>query len=211
MGKFTSIGILFVAFLIAPPTPARADYAHMTLFQMLARAEIVVSGEVRNVTDTTYDLVISEAFHGADAKVTLTVERVDTRRLGDRWADYEDGQQVILFARRAPVGDTTVLPLGAAGEGELPAKMDAVFLKALSRPPAHLTPSPHLGGSSEYYRLDETEFREAIAGFFGCYRPTKQGRIARLCDDTALQAYRELSWLATHLSGIADRLPEGEN
>ncbi len=211
MGKFTSIGILFVAFLVAPLSSARADYAHMTLFQMLTRAEIVVSGEVRNVTDTTYDLVISETFHGADLQDTLTVERVDTRRLGHRWADYEDGQQVILFARRAPGGDTTVLPLGAAGEGELPAKMDAIFLKALSRPPAHLTPATHLGGAPEYYRLDAAEFREAIAGFFGCYQPTKQGRVARLCDDGALQEYRELSWLATHLSGIADRLPEGEN
>ncbi len=211
MGKFASIGILFVVFLIALLPAAQADYAYMTLFQMLTRAEIVVSGEVRNVTEETYDLVVDQTFHSAEPQDVLTVARVDTLRLGDRWTDYENGQQVVLFARSTATGNAPVTPLGAAGEGELPADVTAVYPTALSRPPAHMNRSTYLGGSSEYYRIDAAEFRDAIAGFFDCYRPTDQGRIARLCDDAALQDYRQLSWLAAHISGIADRLPEGEN
>lgn len=211
MGNSASIGILFVAFLIAPLPAALADYAQMTLFQMLARAEIVVRGEVRNVTDKTYDLVVDHSFKSAEPQDVLTVRRVDTLRLGDRWADYEDGQHVVLFAAPAAAGEATLTPLGAAGEGELPADAAAIYLAGLSRPPAHLTRGTYLGGSSQYYRVDAAEFRDAVTGFYDCYRPTGQGRIARLCDDAARAEYRQRSWLAAHVSGIADRLTEGEN
>lgn len=211
MGNSASIGILFVAFLIAPLSAAQADYAQMTLFQMLTRAEIVVSGEVRNITDKTYDLAVDHGFRSAEPGDVLTVRRVDTMRLGDRWADYEEGQHVVLFADPVASGDTTVTPLGAAGEGELPAIAAAIYLTTLSRPPAHLKSSTYLGGSSQYYRVDAADFRDAVTGFFTCYRPTDQGRIARLCDEDALTEYRQHSWLAAHVSSIADRLPEGED
>ena len=211
MGNSASIGILFVAFLIAPLPSALADYAQMTLFQMLTRAEIVVTGKIRNITDKTYDLVVDHPYRNAEPKDVLTVQRIDTLRLGDRWHDYKEGEHVVLFADPGATGDVTLTPVGAAGEGELPADATAIYLAALSRPPPHLKSSTYLGGTSEYYRVDAADFNDAITGFFDCYRPTELGRIARLCDDAALEEYRQSSWLAEHLSGIADRLPEGEN
>ncbi len=211
MGNLASIGILFVALLIAPVSPAKADYAQMTLFQLLTRAEIVVSGTVQEVSDDTYELDVVQAFRNAGSQDILTVERVDLLRLGDRWADYARGQQVVLFAQVSDTESATVAPLGAAGEGELPVVAQMVHPTALSRPPADMTRATYLGGSRAYYRVEADTFQDAIAGFFDCYRPTDRGRIARLCDDLALQDYRQLSWLAAHISGIADRLPEGEN
>jgi hypothetical protein len=117
---------------------ALADYGQMTLFQLLTRAEIVVSGEIQNVKGETYDLAVDHAFRPLETEKILTIARIDTFRLGTRWADYEEGQKVVVFAVPGATPDEPIRPLGVAGEGELSADKAAVYLKSLSRPPNHL-------------------------------------------------------------------------
>jgi hypothetical protein len=190
---------------------ALADYGQMTLFQLLTRAEIVVSGEIQNVKGETYDLAVDHAFRPLETEKILTVARIDTFRLGTRWADYAEGQKVVVFAVPGATANEPIRPLGVAGEGELPADEAAVYLQSLSRPPKHLQLTSVQGGEQTAYRVGSEEFRSAISGFFECYLPSKELRIARLCEAEALTDYRKSSWLAAHLANIADRLTGEKN
>lgn len=185
---------------------ALADYAQMTLFQLLTRAEIVVSGEIQNIKGETYDIVVDHAFRPLETEKILTVARIDSFRLGIRWADYAEGQKVVIFAVPGATADKPIYPLGVAGEGELPADKSAVYLQSLSRTPKHLQLTSIQGGEQTAYRIGSDEFRNAISGFFECYLPSEVLRMTKLCETDALKDYRKSSWLAAHLANIADRL-----
>lgn len=206
MSRVASILISVIVLVFAPAMRATADYEPMTLFELLTGAEIVVRGDIRNVTADSYDLAVERAYRPAGTPQVLHVVRIDTFRLDERWADYAEGQSVVVFAEPREGADDPIRPLGAAGEGELPTDGEYVYLRALSRPPARLVRAQIPGGTQLAYRLDAEVFDRAIAGFFNCYRPSATPRIVRICETGARDAYRESSWLAAHLAGIAERL-----
>lgn len=206
MSRVASISISVIVLVFAPAMRATADYEPMTLFELLTGAEIIVRGDIRNVTTDSYDLVVERAYRPAETPQVLHVARIDRYRLDERWADYAEGQSVVVFAEPRERADDPIRPSGAAGEGELPTDGEYVYVRALSRPPDRLDRGPIPGGTQLAYRLDAAGFDRAIAGFFSCYRPSETPRIVRICETRARDAYRESSWLAAHLSGIAERL-----
>lgn len=190
--------------LLVPAASAASDYGPMTLFQLLTTNEIAVRGEVRNVEDARYDLDLAHNFRPSQLQRTLGVIRIDTYPPGTRSGEFAEGQSVALFA--VPASDGLVRPLGKAGEGELPRDAKYVYVRALSRPPATVVRTKDPSGTYTAYRIESKIFDVAVEGFYACYQPIAARKIKQICSNDAQNRYQRSSWLAEHLSGIAERL-----
>jgi hypothetical protein len=195
--------------LLTCPCTAAADYDPMTLYQMLMRADTVVTGRITQVQASTYDLEVSESFHPADVPSVLSVLRIDGLPRADRWVAYAPGQELVLFATGG--GDAPLEPLGEAGEGEVPRDAETVYLPNLARSDRTQSSARIAGGELVGYPIGIEEFSAAIEGFFRCFSrrpaeaPDQSPKLERRCDDAELRDYRTQSWLAGHLAGISER------
>lgn len=193
-------------FVSVPAVAAAWDYSPMTLFRLLTDADIVVSGDITNLSEDSYQLAVRRAYRPGDLPEVIQVVRIDTYPVPERWTEYREGQLVFVFADRGEQAGDPIHPLGAAGEGELPIENDMVHVRALSHPHAGLKPVTMPGGMLRAYGLDVDEFDRAIAGFDGCYQAAgARNRLMRICDGDQRDAYRNLNWLASHLAAIAER------
>lgn len=203
---------LHVFSLLTFPVAARADYDPLTLFQMLMMADTVVSGEIVEVRSTTYDLAVRRAFRPRVAPPILTVQRIDSLPLASRWAAYAKGQELILFARSVASNEANLIPLGAAGEGEVPRDAEAVYLPVLPGLDRAPGSAQVAGAAVTGHRAGSAEFSEAVEGYFHCYAPREEmvadakTRFESLCGDIELAEFRASSWLADYLAGIAERV-----
>jgi hypothetical protein len=192
---------------LVPAASAGTDYGPLTLFQLLATSEIAVRGEVGSVEEAHYELEVTEIYRPAELPATLGVVRFDTYPPETRSGNVARGQTVVLFAESA--GDGLARPLGAAGEGEILREEGYVYVRAMARPPEMLSLVQVPGQSYTAYRIDAAIFDSAVEGFYACFQPSGSTKIARLCSDEAMESYRNGSWLAEHLTGIAVRLITG--
>ena len=205
-----------VCALLSCMVVAKADYDPMTLYQMLVRADIVVSGEITRVDDSTYELQVDRSFRPSQLPSALTVSRTEHESLASRWMDYVPGQQIVLFAMAGVAIDAPLTLLGATGEGEIPRDDRAIYIPRLAqtdRTPAifQLAERDVLG-----YQIDADEFSRAVDGFVRCFKSelidtaSSSVKLVQLCDDTELARLRTDSWLAEHLSAIAQRHIKGD-
>lgn len=195
--------------LLVSAAPVASDYGPMTLFQLLMANDVAVRGDVTNLEDARYELELAYNFRQSEVPKSLGVIRFDSYPPETRTGDFDVGQFIVLFA--VAEGEGLVRPLGRAGEGEIRRDADYVYVQALSRPPTTLTRTRSEDGTYAAYRIDARLFDQAVEGFYGCYRPTGPGRIERICSSDAQESYRGGSWLAGHLSKIAERMIGGED
>lgn len=208
-------GFFAVAYaLLVCPAVAIADYDPMTLFQMLMRADTIVTGEITQVRASTYDLEVRRSFRPGKVPPVLTVRRIDDLETASRWTDYAAGQQVVLFARTSADADAPVTPLGAIGEGEVPRDDVAVYVPKLAGSVGAPTTANVAGAPVTGHSFAIGEFSTALEGFFRCYAPSSgeiKSGLVRLCGTAEIASFREQSGLAGHLAGIAERILQGGN
>lgn len=187
-----------------PGGPASSDYNSLTLFQMLKSSEFIVNGNVQAVENGEYNLTLTRIFAGSDQSGTVMVARADSNLHDTRSGDFVDGQSITLFG--VATDNDRVRPLGRAAEGEVLRDARYAYVRSISRPPATLVRAKVPDGTGKAYRIEAEVFDLAISGFFDCYTLTPTEEISRQCSDQDLASYQNSSWLAAHLSGIAERL-----
>lgn len=221
MGEFMKRDSKFIYFVVITiltcPVIAMVDYDPITLFQMLMKADIVVSGKITKVRAATYDLEVQQSFRPGEVSHVLTVQRIDDQPLASRWTEYAPGQEIVLFAKAGTGAEAPLTPLGAAGEGEVPSDAEAVYLPKLARTDRTLSSASVAGKTVTGYRVGIGEFFAAIEGFFRCFAlvprktPDVRSKLERHCDNIELAGFRAESWFAEHLASIAERLIERGN
>lgn len=217
MKNAAKILVLAVCAFLTCTVVAKADYDPMTLFQMLVRADIIVSGEITRVDGSTYDIQVEDSFQTIEVPLVLTVQRLELEKedlVFDR-IDITPGQQIVLFAMTGKETDEPLTPLGAIGEGEIIRDDVAVYLPKLPQIDRVSETFQVAGRRVSGYRVETEVFSTSIKGFFRCFgRDTARGISARtklvpLCDDTERANLQSDSWLAEYLTAIAQRLIEG--
>lgn len=112
---------LFIA--VAAPSQALADFIPMQLFDLVATADIIATGEIVEVRKETFVLKVNEVFAGKPG------EKIEIVKFADwpcawRWAPYEVGQEVLVFVESR---DGKLRFMGAGGECECPIVDDEVY------------------------------------------------------------------------------------
>lgn len=117
------ICIVFFALLagLAAFSGACADYNPLMLIQQLVRADIVVSGRVVRFDGMSYEFEVERAIRPDILPQTLTVRQIENPdRTGLRGGVRITGETRVLFAKRGSGTGAPLIPLGEAGEGEMP-------------------------------------------------------------------------------------------
>jgi hypothetical protein len=190
---------------------AHADYNPLTLIQLLIRADIVASGRIVRLDAASYEFEVARAIRPDTVPRTLTVQRIDRPGTFDlRWGDYAEGQTLVLFAENSDGVGTPLIPLGAAGEGEMPRDEEAVYPIAMAGTAGNRVTAELFGRTVTAYRFGAAEFVAAAEGFYRCFSPRRGAEppIEIRCDESEIAAYRTQSRLSGHLATIAEKLLE---
>lgn len=190
-------------FLLLGPSVAQADYGAMTLFQMVLRADWIVTGQIVAVDEETHHIAVTRSFGPSEPNDTLMFHSAggqDYPALYDRW---ESGQHIVLFAQ----GEVGALdPLGLVDEGAMLIWDGDVLVPSLAGqgPAAETISLPR--GQIRAVAIPVELFHTALAGFFQCYRVDGPAMtLKRLCTPEAITAYKSQSRLAEYLSAQAER------
>lgn len=207
------IKVIFIALVVGLPalSGARADYNPLTLIQMLIRADIVASGRIVRLDAANYEFEVALAIRPEELQRTLTVRRVDGPNRPDlRWGVYTVGQTFVLFAKNGDGAGAPLIPLGAAGEGEMPRDEEAVYPMVMAGSPGRRVTADLFGRTVTAYRFEADEFFASAEGFYRCFtpRPDRVPTIEIRCEASELAAYRAQSRLSSHFVGIVEKLLE---
>src|SRR5687767_876049 len=80
----------------AAPEPA-VEYTRYKLFQLAVLADVVVSGEIIDVGEKTFEVAVEERIAGEATAARLHVQRFRNWTCAHRWAEYERGQRLVFF------------------------------------------------------------------------------------------------------------------
>src|SRR5262245_63761385 len=102
-----------------PAAAEPPEYTRYELFELALCAGRVVTGEIRSVGSSTFELRVEERIVGEDVARRLEVACFENWTCAHRWAAYQPGQRVLLFLAPAQDGSHVARILGAGGEGEM--------------------------------------------------------------------------------------------
>lgn len=113
--------------------PARASYVHLTLGDMVKRADAIVLGRVVAVSASTFDMKVDEVVvqkkrTSLKAGETLRVEKFEDWTCASRWRPYAAGDELLFALVRSEKQDGRWSTMGAAAEGEMPIENGQVYI-----------------------------------------------------------------------------------
>jgi len=204
--------IAFLIALFALPCAASGlfSYERYYLFELVADADVVVTGEIVELEKKTFALRVEEWVVGQGA------DRIEVHRFVDwtcagRWTPYALGQRVMLFARLPMSVGAPYRVLGSGGEGELSIEGQDVFARGFLvhgyEPEVLAVGDRSIAGT----RIPAQEWFEAVRGFrrvFAWRRADPKPSRTRLNyvvdlghrgDPEATEAYASSSTSARHL------------
>ena len=111
------------------PSAAPAAYIRHKLYELVARADLVVAGAIVGLEKETFDVAVETCIVGGPAADTLRVARFKDWTCAGRWTRYGVGQRVLLFLVRPPQGVGPWFILGGGGEGEMPLVGDSAVVR----------------------------------------------------------------------------------
>ena len=192
-------GVL-VAIVVLVSGPGEADYRPFPLFELIATAELIVVGTIAEVNDDTFRLKTTKVIRGTAAD-EIEIKRFIDWNGNDRWADYQRGQELLLFLfRESQSLEAAWLILGAGGQGEMLFEGEAVYCHGLFLAGFPQKKYSVQGGQLTGYRFSREVFLAAVEEYSGCFR-MKEGqsgkprRLVKNCPDETLEAYRTRSAL----------------
>jgi hypothetical protein len=170
---------------LAGPAFCTVEYSRYELYQLVCRADLVVTGTIRSVdrekphwwqrlfgnSEETreFQLDVEETVAGTPVTGSLPVHCFKNWTCACRWAPYEKGQRVLLFLSRSETGDNGWFILGGGGEGEMPLLRDSVCVRGFA---VHGYPNlVHAIGkeSAEGSLVPLDQFKRAVQGFRETY------------------------------------------
>jgi hypothetical protein len=123
-------------------------YVRYKLFELVATADLVVTGTIRSVevppspeqerrgvpqvAEPTFTLKIEQRIAGEASSASIDVRCFRDWTCAGRWTSYSPGQRVLLFLTRPAKGTTVYTILGGGGEGEMPLVGQSVCVRGYS-------------------------------------------------------------------------------
>lgn len=201
---FSTRGAL-VAILVLVSGPVEADYQPFPLFELIATAELIVVGTVAEVNDATFRLKTTRVIRGTAADA-IEIKRFIDWNGNDRWADYQRGQELLLFLfKESRSLEAAWLILGAGGQGEMLIEGDAVYCHGLFLAGFPQKKYSVQGGELTGYRFASDVFLAAVEDYSRCFQmketqPGKPRVLVKNCPGGTLEAYRTRSALHRFLA-----------
>jgi hypothetical protein len=198
-----------LALLLLSSSPALAKYLPLPLADMFGSSDLIVTGTIVEVGETTFVLQIDKVVAGEFDDPRLEVTRFRDWACASRWAPYEPEQRVLLCLFRAT--DTEGNPKWAirsgGGEGEMPIVDGEVHLRMARLPFAAAERREVYGGELYAHVLPLSQVLRTIRAYRKAYawdldRGTPSPRVtgARCADAAAAAALREQSELGAFLA-----------
>lgn len=170
----------------------------VSLGELIGTADGVVVGTIASVSDCSFTLVVEQTLVGEIEETTIGVEKFRSPTTTPRWAEYEDGQRVLLFLARTELppgqqGSPGWRILGRIGEGEIALEEGYAYFHGRyidSLPQDHYR---FQGQTSYLQRLDRESTLDAVRTYRECFRwfgtPSEERRPMIVCSPDALTAY----------------------
>jgi hypothetical protein len=110
----------------------QAEYTPPPLFDMIGCSDLVAMGKIQSLNRRTYTLRIEKVLVGDTEKDVIEIVRFRDWVCSWRWAQYEVGQQIVVFADRdkrvsGELGRTIYSLRSGGCESEFPIEDDLVF------------------------------------------------------------------------------------
>lgn len=118
------------------PAAAQAKYIPLELGDMLGSSDLVLTGTITRVGETTFELEIERLVAGEFKEPHIEVARFRDWACARRWAPYAVGQQVLLclFRAHGVDGKPKWAIRSGGGEGEMPLREGYVYYRAANLP-----------------------------------------------------------------------------
>jgi hypothetical protein len=203
-----SLLLMLGMFGMAASVAVAMDYEPKPLTELIGTSDLIVEGTIARVGSGAFSLRASNVLVGHREAPVVEVARF-AYWPGTRWADYAADQTALLFLRKATgdakTGGANWEILGVAGEGEMPADGEAIYITGL-RVPGMEEGTYRVGGVDvSGQRVAKRGFFDALKGYRKCFAwkhdPTedKQWRVESRCDAQQLEGYRRKSALHEYL------------
>lgn len=190
------------------PAKARADYIPVHLNELILSADLIATGQIVEVREKTYIFRLDEVLVG-ERKEVVEVRRFQDWVCAWRWAKYEVGERLLLFAEK---NDGRFVAIGAACEGECPLSKADVYCHFVNG----LEPREKVGEST-MPKVAWKEMRTAILDYRAYFKFGKQKRddgvfpeIVPPMSERAMKSFAERSSIHKLLAQDTKRIEERE-
>lgn len=202
---------------------AVSKYGPLSFSVMAMSADLVVYGEIVELSDTTFTLAVDELLAGELTPQVTKSKRLEVMRFRDwacarRWTNYAQGQEVVLFLKHERGGFRI---LSGGGEGEMPLvvvtdksgrRTRRVLVRSRAQEKLGERDSHTIHGAKLVaVPIDLDVLVKAVRGLRQCFRfegPMQALRSEQIADRKAVDDLASSSKLASKLVGRArDLLP----
>lgn len=185
-----------VVVTMTEPNGGTQDYDVVPLPRLIGLADLIVSGTIASVEESTYEFRTDEILKGSASGNIRVTQFVPSRFDGPRAAPYATGQRFLLFLETQPEGAEHWKIMGLGGEGEMPLEDGYVYFHGRRLEDLALGEFRVHGTHRRIQRVSVEDFRDAVRGYLRCFRwhPAGGDRVRpepeQICDDVAVAEYR---------------------
>jgi len=190
------------------------DYEPMSLPSLIGLADLVIVGQVTEVSDSTFDFQVDEVLVNEYPRESIIVAKFSPPEIfAPRAMPYTAGQRFVLFLEKSE-GDSVDLAwkvLGFAGEGEMPVENGFVYFAAVNVRGLERKQYEVHGVTRFLQRFSLDNFCNAVKDYRECFVwksvetvKNKKTRIRWIpslnCGESEIQVYEKKSWIHNYLA-----------
>ena len=189
------------------------DYIPIPLPQLIGRSDLIVTGRVTEVGESTITIRVMEFLRNEYPDYTLQVKKfIPPEFDGPRPLPYANGQDFVFFLSKPKEdkSDPNWTVIGFTGEGEMPIDngfvyFEGSYLQGLERKSYDVQ-----GVSRMTQRFNLSDFKDAIQNYDECFswelvkyvinnKERERWQPSRKCSDDILKKYSAKSWIHDYL------------
>lgn len=180
------------------------DYEIIPLPVLIEQSELIISGKVKEVKDSTFIFAINDTIKGTPDNSEIEVIKFIPRRFdGPREVPYKKGQSFMLFVSKEEDDSNKFWRIrGIAGEGEVPVENGYVYFKAWNIKESAYNHYKVHGKERWIQRYPETVFKNAVGTYLDCFTwKLVEGEWIpeQTCTESAVNEYRSESIIHSYL------------
>ncbi len=179
------------------------DYEIIPLPVLIEQSELIISGNVQKVKDSTFIFTMNDTIKGKPDNSEIEVIKFIPRRFdGPREVPYKKGQSFMLFISKEDGSDKHWRIRGIAGEGEVPLEHGYAYFKAWNIEESAYDHYKVHGKERWIQRYSETVFKNAVGDYSDCFtwEPVEKEWIPeQTCTESVVNKYRSESVIHSYL------------
>ncbi len=155
--------LLLLLCLISINLHSYSSYRATLLWELIEKSELIVLGEIVEVNDSIFKVVIQDRIKSDSLVDTLTILKFEEWTCASRYSNYSVGQRGIYFLNYGKKGYET---MGAANEGEKVVLENYVYIKEYNPSTIFQTVNmKNITANNDFVRLDYQTVRKGIKDY----------------------------------------------